>query len=86
MKRGYFYPRFLFLQLPFEKNCLKIVKIMEESAMNFFIGLLVGLIVGWVIEWLIDWRFWRRDDEQVRKQLAEAQAKISELQQEADKS
>ena len=50
--------------------------------MNFIIGLLVGLIVGWVIEWLIDWRFWRRDDEQVRKQLAEAQAKILELQQE----
>ncbi len=50
--------------------------------MNFFVTFLVGLIVGWVIEWLIDWRFWRRDDEQVRKQLAEARTKILELQQE----
>ncbi len=50
--------------------------------MNFFVALLVGLIIGWVIEWLIDWRFWRRDDEQMRKQLVEAQTKILELQQE----
>jgi len=47
--------------------------------MTFITGLIIGLIVGWIIEWVIDWLFWRRDDEQIRQQLAVCQERIKTL-------
>ena len=47
--------------------------------MTFITGLIIGLIIGWIIEWVIDWRFWRRDDEQIRLQLKECQARVESL-------
>lgn len=41
--------------------------------------LIVGIIVGWVIEWIIDWLFWRRDDEQIRAKLSQAEAENNRL-------
>lgn len=48
--------------------------------MTFVYGLIIGLIVGWVIEWVIDLLFWRRDDQKLRNELAEAESKIRILQ------
>lgn len=48
--------------------------------MTFVYGLIIGLIVGWVIEWVIDLLFWRRDDQKLREELAEAETKIRILQ------
>ena len=47
--------------------------------MIFVTGLIIGLIAGWVIEWVIDWFFWRRDDEQIRQQLAMCHERIKTL-------
>lgn len=54
--------------------------------MEIWIALVGGLILGWVLEWIIDWVFWRRGVEQfyateadLRRQLAEAHARIEEV-------
>ena len=52
--------------------------------MTFFYGLVIGLIVGWVIEWVIDLLFWRRDDQRMRVELAEAESKIRNLETQLD--
>ena len=41
--------------------------------------LLIGLILGWFVEWVIDWFLWRRENEKLTTQLAEANEKIVEL-------
>lgn len=40
---------------------------------------LIGLILGWLVEWVIDWFLWRRENETLTAQLAEANEKIIEL-------
>ncbi len=52
--------------------------------MTFFYGLVIGLIIGWVIEWVIDLLFWRRDDQRLRVELAEAESKIRNLETQLD--
>ncbi|HMQ56691.1 MAG TPA: hypothetical protein PKD98_31720 [Anaerolineae bacterium] len=47
--------------------------------MTFAVGLVIGLIIGWVIEWVIDIFFWRTGRNPLEEPLAEAEARIADL-------
>lgn len=53
--------------------------------MNYFFWLVIGLIAGWLIEWVIDWIFWRRDDQSLQKELAEAQTEKHQLEEKLER-
>jgi predicted flap endonuclease-1-like 5' DNA nuclease len=47
--------------------------------MNLIPALIGGILIGWLIEWGVDWFYWRRKNEELSGELADARAQSGDF-------